>query len=111
MAKKKKVDLERKIMDTDSYWKSYLNLVITFSPTLVALALLVSAPLFWKEAPRGLLSLVFFIAGFSGVIIIVKREIPLVLYSAITGWQAVLEGVLISVICWALAIYGYLYGR
>ncbi|SRR5258707_10854901 len=107
MAKKHQDDLERNIMN--SYWKSYRDLSVTFSPALIALALLVLVT-FWKpSALHGMLSSFIFITGFSGVIIIVKREIPLVFYS-ITGMQAMGEGIIFTLVCWAMALYLHLHG-
>ena|ERR1700690_2312946 len=107
MAKKGKDNLEHEI--TDSYWKSYRNLFITFSPALIALALLFLIT-FWKaSALHGMGSLFIFITGFSGVIIIIKREIPLVFYS-VTGAQAIGEGIIFTIVCWSMALYLHLHG-
>ena len=107
MAKNRKDHPERKIMK--SHWESYRNFILTFSPLWFAFALLFLIT-FWKpSALHGLFSSFIFIAGFSGVVIILKREIPLVFYS-ITGVQAVGEGIMFTMVCWAAALGLYLHG-
>src|ERR1700690_887072 len=87
-----------------SFWKNYLRLTAFLSPVLLALVLLLAVPLLWKgEVPPWFLSLFFFVAGFSGVIVAVKREVPTGLYS-IRGWRAAVEGIIFTIICWGLAL-------
>jgi hypothetical protein len=103
MPKKRKDDLERKIMN--SYLESYRNLLFTVSPVLVALALLILSAYFRDgPVPQVLGTFSFFIAGFFGVIVIIKREIPMV-FDSITGVQAVVEGIIFTVACWAIFLY------
>ncbi len=108
MPKKNDRDLERKIMN--AYWKSLLNQLITFLPVFVSLGLLIVSAALWKgPVPHVLITSSIFIAGFAEVIIIIKREIPLIYYS-ITGVQAVGEGIIFTLICWVAALYLQIHG-
>ena len=95
--------------ETSLYWKSLMRLSIVLVPVFIALAIFLSL-LFWNgPMPSHILSLIIFVSGFSGIIIIVKREIPLGFYS-ITGLQAVGEGTVFVLVCWIGALYLYLQG-
>lgn len=80
--------------------KDLLNL-ITFAP--LALALLLSLVL------KNRVDLCAFIAGFTGVIIVVRKEIPMA-FRNITGTRAVVEGAILIIFFWSAAIYIAIYG-
>jgi len=54
-----------------------------------------------------LFSLACFVSGFSGVIIAVRREIPVGL-SVISGPRALIEGILVTLLCWGGGLYIFL---
>lgn len=78
-------------------WLSFL----TFLPAFIGLAIIILT--INKMAGVGF-SLGSFVAGFTGVIIILRKEIPTVL-NRIQGTRAVIEGTLITVLLWGAAIF------
>jgi len=91
--------------DWDSYWDKYRKLLITASPVFLALAILTLFGYFWNgPLPPLMLSLIFFVGGFTGVIVVVRREFPAVIFT-ITGVQAIVEGSLVTVLLWGAAAY------
>jgi hypothetical protein len=99
--------LKRKKLDrNNSFFTGYINLLITVAPMLAALAII-----FWSKRPVRpfIFSLSFFIAGFTGLIVIIRREIPMI-FNTISGLQAIIEGGIVTIFCWGVAIYIYLYG-
>jgi hypothetical protein len=78
---------------------SFLNVLVS-SPVLIALGIILVS--------RGSLSpqklgLCFFIAGFTGLIVVIRKESPMAIGS-IRGKWAVWEGALFTAICWGLAL-------
>ncbi len=49
-------------------------------------------------------SLAAFLAGFSGVVTVIRKEIPMTVRS-VTGRSAVIQGVIFTIINWLFAIY------
>lgn len=80
--------------------------LLTFSPILLALWILSisSGPL-----SQTTLASVSFLGGCSGVIIAIRKEIPMSLRS-IKGKSAVIQGVSLTIVCWLCAIYFAIYG-
>ena len=80
--------------------------LLTFSPVLLALLILVisSGPL-----SNITLASVSFLAGCSGVIVAIRKEIPMSLGS-IKGKSAVVQGVGLTIVCWLFAVYFAIYG-
>jgi hypothetical protein len=75
--------------------------VLTFSPIFLGFGVF----LFVKGLPSSsLLSLMSFIAGFSGVIIIIRKEVPSPFWT-VRGTAAVLQGIAFTIICWGAALY------
>lgn len=52
-------------------------------------------------------SLSFFVAGLSGIIIVIRKESPTSVFT-IRGNFAVLEGVVFTIVCWGLSVYFWL---
>lgn len=73
---------------------------LTFLPVFIGLVVMT------LTANMGTLgfSLGAFISGFSGVIILVRKEIPTGL-NRIRGTMAIIEGLLFIVLCWGSAIF------
>jgi hypothetical protein len=78
--------------------------LITASPMLVALLVLF---LFARPVTPALGGLFFFLAGLSGVIVVIRREEPTGLYK-VTGWPAVIRGAIFTAFCWGIGLYLYL---
>ncbi len=74
--------------------------ILTYVPLFAGLGILVLSPV----GGSIVLSLSFFIAGFTGMIVILRREIPVFFYT-ITGRKAVIEGAIFVACCWVFAIY------
>ena len=101
---------KQKATDWDSYWDKYRKLLITASPVFLALAILILFGYFWNgPLPPQMLSLIFFVGGFTGIIIVVRREFPAVLFT-ITGVQAIVEGSIVTIFLWGAAAYIILQG-
>jgi len=81
-------------------------MILIFSPALLALWIL-----FMSSGPlsKATLALIFFIAGCTGVIIAIRREIPMSLQS-LKGKSAVIQGISLTITCWLIAIYFAIYG-
>jgi hypothetical protein len=90
-----------KKLDIQSMKKRMALMLFTFSPVFLMLAII-----YFYNGPVSSLtwSLLFFLAGFSGVIIVVRKEIPMSFYS-IQGKRAVVEGTLFTIFLWSLALY------
>jgi hypothetical protein len=54
-----------------------------------------------------ILSLGCFLAGFTGIIIILRRESPMSIGS-VTGKWALLEGIVFTTFCWGISLYFWL---
>ena len=80
--------------------------LLTFSPVFLALLILsmTSGPL-----SKTTLTLISFLIGCSGVIIAIRKEIPMSLGS-IKGKSAVFQGVSLTIVCWLFAVYFAIYG-
>ena len=101
---------KRKSTNWNSYWDKYRKLLLTISPLFLGLvALILIGYLSPDPLSPILLGLMFFLAGFMGVIIIVRREVPVVLFT-ITGVQAIVEGSFVILLFWGAAAYIILRG-
>ncbi len=104
------VNGKRKSVDWDSYWDKYRKLLLTASPLFLALLILVLMSYASKEPISPfLISSTFFISGFMGIIIVVRREVPAVLFT-VRGTQAIVEGSLVTLFFWGSALYIILQG-
>ncbi len=86
--------------------KNRFWILVTSSPMLVALLLLF---LFARPATPALGGLFFFLMGLSGVIVMIRRELPTALCRR-TGWPAILQGAIFTAFCWGLGLTLYLSG-
>jgi hypothetical protein len=86
--------------------KRFFLSLITFMPIFVGLGLI-----FAGKGPieRCITSFSFFISGFTGVIIIIRKEIPIPMGS-IEGGRAVIEGLLLTIVLWSISLYIILFG-
>jgi hypothetical protein len=84
--------------------KNRFWLLITASPMLFALIVFF---LFARPATPAFTGLCFFLTGFSGVIVMIRREEPTGLHK-VTGWPAVLRGAIFTAFCWGIGLYVYL---
>lgn len=85
--------------------KNRFWMLVTASPMLVALLVFF---LFARPANLAFVDgLSLFLAGVSGVIIMIRREEPTSLYK-VTGWPAVLRGAIFTAFCWGIGLYVYL---
>jgi len=99
-----------KTTDWDSYWDKYRKLLLTISPIFLGLTILILAGYLSKESLSPiLLSLIFFLGGVVGIIIIVRREVPAVLFT-ITGLPAIVEESFVTLVFWGCGIYIILRG-
>jgi hypothetical protein len=76
--------------------------VLTFSPIFLGLGVF-----FFLQGllpSSSLYSLMSFIAGFSGVIIVIRKEVPSPFWT-VRGTAAVLQGIAFTIICWGGALY------
>jgi hypothetical protein len=91
----------------NGYSKIILMRLATYLPWLISLSIL-----FFSKRPLDstILGFIMFIAGFAGVIAVIRQEIPTVLY-VISGKKAIIEGSIIILLCWGGAIYILLSGR
>ena len=106
----KKNSGKRKATDWDFFWNEYKKLLITVLPVLLGLAIMILVGYFWiGPLPPLMLSLIFFVGGFTGIIIVVRREIPVVLFT-IKGIQAIVEGSVVTLFFWGSALYIILRG-
>jgi hypothetical protein len=75
--------------------------IFTGIPMMLAIGTL----FFLKGLPDSYLySLAFFIGGFSGVIIIIRKEVPTSIWT-IRGNAAILRGVFLIIVFWGAALY------
>ena len=79
---------------------------MTFSPIALAFLLLLAMD---KVIPNIRFGLFAFLSGFTGVIIVIRREVPMSLGS-IKGKPAVIQGAVIIILYWLAAIYLTIYG-
>ncbi|HUH95995.1 MAG TPA: hypothetical protein VLZ89_01460, partial [Anaerolineales bacterium] len=84
--------------------KNRLWILVTASPMIIAGLVLF---LFATPVTPALASLFFFLMGLSGVIVMIRRELPTSLYK-IAGWPAVLEGAIFTAFCWGMGVDIYL---
>jgi len=85
-----------------SMQRGWMLSVLTYSPAIVGLALMF---LLVGHVPTTLLfSLATFVAGFSGVIILIRKEVPSSLWT-IRGRGAILRGIGWVIVCWGAALY------
>jgi len=83
---------------------------MTASPMFLALVILFLFNYFSKDPISPiLLSSLFFMSGFVGIIIIVRHEVPAVLFTT-TGVQAIVEGSVVTLLFWGSAAYIVLRG-
>ena len=69
---------KQKVTDWVSFWNEYKKLSLTALPMLLAWVILILFSYFWNgPVPTIVLSLMFFLAGFMEIIIIVRRRFPL----------------------------------
>ncbi len=107
---KKKDHSKQEATNWVSFWNEYKKLSLTVLPMFIALIILIWFSYFWNgPVPTIILSSMFFLAGFMGIIIIVRREIPAVLFT-ITGAQAIMEGSIVTIFFWGSAVYIILRG-
>ena len=96
----------------DTYSKNRLMLnrfllsLMTITPAIIGLGILLVGN---GPFERLMTSLGFFVSGFTGVIIIIRKEIPIPIGS-IQGKRAVVEGLLFTIVLWSIALYGLLFG-
>ncbi|HEY9152422.1 MAG TPA: hypothetical protein VIN60_06005, partial [Anaerolineales bacterium] len=84
--------------------------LMTASPMFLALAILALLSYVSNDPiPPITLGLMFFLGGFMGIIIIVRREVPAILFT-ITGVQAIVEGSVVTLFFWGSAAYIILRG-
>ncbi len=77
--------------------------LVTASPMIVAGLVMF---LFARPVTPALLAIISFLMGLSGVIVMIRRELPTSLYK-ITGWPAILYGAIFTAFCWGLGAYIY----
>lgn len=71
----KKNSGKRKATDWDFFWNEYKKLLITVLPVLLGLAIMILVGYFWiGPLPPLMLSLIFFVGGFTGIIIVVRHN-------------------------------------
>jgi hypothetical protein len=101
---------KQKVADWVAFRDEYKKLSLTALPMLLAWVILILFSYFWNgPVPTIVLSSMFFLAGFMGIIIIVRREIPAVLFT-ITGAPAIVEGSIVTIFFWGSAAYMILRG-
>jgi|GEM_PF-3769228 len=101
---------KQKFTDWVSFRNEYKKLSLTALPMLLAWVILILFSYFWNgPVPTIVLSLTFFLAGFMGIIIIARHEIPAVLFT-ITGVPAIVEGSIVTIFFWGSAVYIILRG-
>ncbi|HUH98060.1 MAG TPA: hypothetical protein VLZ89_11915 [Anaerolineales bacterium] len=94
-----------KAKDQDPFWNEYGKLLLTSSPVFAALIFLALLNHFWKgPISPTLLGLTFFAGGFTGFIIVVRREFPAVLFR-LRGVPAIALGGLVLLFFWGSAVY------
>lgn len=84
----------------NSILKGWLHNVIVSSPALLALGIILVSQSSLNPQKLGLC---FFIAGFTGLIVVIRKESPMSIGSLRGKW-AVWEGALFTIICWGLAL-------
>ena len=97
-----------KKQDDEEILKRIILNLATFAPVFLAFLSVLLFDLL-KVTPSVKLSLFAFISGFTGIIIIVRKEIPTA-FGNITGIRAIVEGAIWVIICWIAAIYFAIYG-
>ena len=82
-----------------------LNIVIS-SPALLGLGIILMS-----KGPLNshVLSVSFFLAGFTGIIIMIRKESP-VSIGSVRGRGVVFEGLVFTIICWGIALYVWAFG-
>jgi len=83
----------------------FMRSLLTILPTIIGFGIF----LFGKGSDRLTISLGLFISGFTGVIIVIRKEIPIPMGS-IHGNRAVVEGFLFTCLLWAISLYIFLFG-
>lgn len=92
-------------MDWGSYWGKYRKLLITASPMFLALLMLILLSSSSNDPiSPAMLSLAFFVSGFMGVIMIVRREVPLIVFS-FNGMVAIVTGSVVTAFFWGSTLY------
>jgi hypothetical protein len=97
MASKKRNDNLREA--GKEMWKGFWRSFLVFSPAFVGLVII-----FMAKGDPLIFSLGSFFAGFTGIIIMTRKEIPTVVTS-IRGTRAIIEGALITIILWGVSIF------
>jgi len=82
-----------------------LNIAVS-SPALLGLGMILLS-----KGPLNpyVLSTSFFLAGFTGIIIIIRKESQMSIGSVHGKW-AVFEGLVFTIVCWGIAVYVWLFG-
>jgi hypothetical protein len=88
----------------DSLLKGWLLNLMVSSPAIIALGLILATQ---GSLTSQRLGLSFFLAGFTGVIVIIRKESPMSIGS-LRGKSAIWLGVLFTAVCWGLALYMWL---
>jgi len=89
------------MLDKNSLLKRLMWMVLTYLPIFIGFVIISTFGGLKNPLAFGFAS---FVSGFTGVIFIVRREIPTALIS-IKGKRAVIEGAIITLVCWSGAIY------
>ena len=84
----------------NSILRGWLHNVIVSSPALLALGIILVSQ---NSLSSQKLGLCFFMAGFTGLIVVIRKESPISIVS-FTGKWAVWEGALFTLICWGVAL-------
>jgi predicted neutral ceramidase superfamily lipid hydrolase len=92
--------------ESNYYLKTFIVRLLTWVPVLLGLGLLFLSK---RPVSPNIVSISFLIIGFNGLIVVVRQEIPLI-SGAISGRQAVIEGIIITILFWIGAAYIFIYG-
>lgn len=92
--------------DKKAMFRRIILSILTFSPALLALWILSMSK---GPLSQTTLAMISFLVGCSGVIIAIRKEIPMSLKN-VKGKSAVFQGVSLTIICWLLAIYFAIFG-
>jgi uncharacterized membrane protein YccC len=82
-----------------------LNVLVSL-PAILGIAMILASK---GPLNRTLLSASFFLAGFTGVIVMIRKESPTSI-GGIRGKWAVVEGLIFTIICWGIAAYLLVFG-
>ncbi len=101
----------QKLQDTRRDRVDALNKQFTvYIPGFIGLGILIIVGLLpFKINPVPILAIALFLTGISGIIVIVRREIPTGFY-VVKGKPAVVQGTIAVAILWGAALYLILFG-